>query len=315
MVRSRTSPVRGALGDILQRAFVVELGVVATLLVGFQAYLVGLNNVLDPYFLDSDITLSLVRGMLSLAGMGALVAVYAVYRDHPLPVSLPDRPHGRLLGGVVVATGTLAVAAFVPLAVQSGVGTSDLVSAVLGLPDLLLDRTLVRLTVFVLGMVLLYHGLVQAGLQRVLDHDRDLTVAVTTLVGGYLVTPQFPSYGTFADAPWLYLWGARAAVAAVFVLALGVTVYAERRTVDGRMRALAMLPVVVALALVALVLVTAVESPMGAVAVVPRIAVVGIAAYAYDRTESMVAPTLTYATFALVSAVLHSAAIGAALAA
>jgi hypothetical protein len=76
-----------------------------------------------------------------------------------------------------------------------------------------------------------------------------------------------------------------------------------------------MLPVVVALALVALGLVAAVESPMGAVAVAPRIAVVGIAAYAYDRTESMVAPTLAYATFALVSAVLHSAAIGAALAA
>lgn len=315
MVRSRTSPERGALGDVLQPAFVVELGVVATLLVGFQAYLVGLNNVLDPYFLDSDITLSLVRGLLSLAGMGALVTAYAVYRGDSLPVSLPDRPDGRLLGGVVVATVTLAVAAFVPLGGQAGVGITDIVSAVLGLPDLLLDRTLVRLTVFVLGMVLLYHGLVQTGLQRILDRDRNLTVAVTTLVGGYLVTPQFPSYGTFGDAPWLYIWGTRAVVAAVFVLALGVTVYAKGRTGDGRIRALAMLPVVAAVALTALVLATAVESPMGAVAVAPRIAVVGIAAYAYDRTESMVAPTLAYATFALVSAVLHSAAIGAALAA
>lgn len=314
MVHSRTPPIRDAVGDILQRAFVVELGVVAALLVTFQAYLVGLNNVLDPYFLDSDITLAVVRGALSLVGMGVLATSYAVWRGHSLPVSLPDRTHGRLIGMAVVGTAILGVLSFVPLALRTGVGVTDVVSTVRGLPDLLLGRTLVRVTVFVLGMVLLYHGLVQAGIQRVLDQDRDLAVLVTTLVGGYLVTPQFPSSGTVADAPWLYLWGTRAAVAAVFVLALGISVSAKGRTGTGRTDMLANLPVVAALALTALVLVTAVESPAGAVAVAPRIAVVGIAAYAYDRTESLATPTLTYATLALVSTVLHSATMGAALA-
>jgi hypothetical protein len=313
MVRSRVAPVRDSLGAVLQRAFVVELGLVVALLVGLQAYVVGLSNVLDPYFLDSDITLSVVRGVLTLAGMGALAAAYASWRGYSLQVSLPDRTHARPVGATVAGAAVLAVVPFVPPALRAGVGVPALVSTVLDLPDLLLDRTLVRLAVFVPGMALLYHGLVQAGLRCVLDGGR--TVVVTTLVGGYLVTPPFPSYGTLATGPWLHLWGARGVVAGLIVLALGVAVHAADRAGDERGRRLAMVPAVVAVAVAVLLLGTTVDTPAGVLAVGARVAVVGVAAYAYDRTRSLVAPATAYATFALVSVVLHAAAVDAVLAA
>jgi hypothetical protein len=313
MVRSRVAPVRDSLGAVLQRAFVVELGVVVALLVGLQAYVVGLANVLDPYFLDSDVTLAVVRGVLTLAGMGALAAAYASWRGYPLQVSLPDRTHGRPVGAAVAAAAVLAVVPFVPLALRAGVGVPALVSTVFDLPDLLLDRTLVRLAVFVPGMALLYHGLVQAGLRHVLDGGR--TVAVTTLVGGYLVTPPFPSYGILATGPWLHLWGARGVVAGLVVLALGVAVYAAGRAGNERGRRLAMVPAVAAVAVAVLLLGTTVDTPAGVLVVGARVAVVGVAAYAYDRTASLVGPATTYATFALVSVVLHAAAVSAVLAA
>ena len=162
-------------------------------------------------------------------------------------------------------------------------------------------------------MILLYHGFVQGTFQRVFSHDRNLAVVVTTLLGGYLVAPKVLTYGTFANGPWLFLWGDRAAVAVLFVLALSVAVYADEWIDDDRVRALALLPVLATLALAALHLAVETESPSGALVAITRAAVGGVAAYAYDRTESLVTPTLVYATFAIVSTVLYASAVGAVL--
>lgn len=313
MVLGRTSPIRESIGDFLQRALVVELGIVVTLFVGFSAYTIALDNVLDPYFLDSDTTLLFVRSVLVLVGMGVLATSYASWRGHSLPVSLPDRTDGWLIGATVAGTAILAVLPFVLLALRMGVGIGHVTSTVSDLGGVFSDRTLIRIALFVSGMVLLYHGLVQGALQRVFGPDRDLAVVATTLLGGYLVTPTVLTYGTFANGPWLFLWGTRAVVAVLFVLALGSAVYADERSDDGRVRTLALLPVLATLALALLVLTLAAESPSGALVVMTRVAVVGVAAYAYDGTESLLSPTLVYTTFAIVSTVLSAATVVAVL--
>lgn len=313
MVLDRTPALRESVADLVRRAFVVELGNMVALFVGVYAATIALDNALDPYFLDSDISLLLVRSVLVLVGMGVLATSYASWRGYSLPVSIPNRTDGWLIGAAVAGTAVLAVLPFGLFALRMGVGVSHVTSTVADLGGVFLNRTLIRTALFVSGMVILYHGLVQGGLQRVLSDERDLVVVVTTLLGGYLVTPTTLTYGTFANGPWLFLWGTRAVVAVLFVLALAVAVYADERSDDDRVRALALLPVLVTLALAALVLTLAAETPRGALVVMTRVAVVGVAAYVYDRTASLLSPTLVYATFAVVSAVLYAAAFDAVL--
>ena len=313
MVLSRTPPIRESIDDLVQRAFVVELGIVVALLVGFYAFTITLDNVLDPYFLDSDTTLLIVRSVLVLVGMGVLATSYASWRGYSFLVSVPDRTEGWLIGASVAGTAVLATLPFLLLALRMDVGVGHVTSTVFDMGGVFLNRTLIRIALFVSGMVLLYHGLVQGALQRVFGHDHDLAVVVTTLLGGYLVTPTVTTYGTFANGPWLYLWGIRAAVAVLFVFALGIAVYGNERSDDNRVRALALLPALATLALIGLILTVEAESPGGALVVITRTAVVGLAAYVYDRTESMVTPTLVYAMFAIVSTVFYSSAVAAVL--
>ena len=313
MVLGRTAPIRESIDDVVRRAFVVELGIVVVLFVGFYAFTIGLDNALDPYFLDSDATLLIIRSVLVLAGMGVLVASHASWRGYSLPASIPERTDGPLIGVAVAGTAILATLPFLLLTVHMDVGISHVAFTVADLGGVFFNRTLIRVALFVSGMVLLYHAFVQAALQRVFGHDRDLAVAVTTVLGGYLVTPTVLTYGAFANGPWLFLWGTRAVVAILFVLALGVAVYADERVDDSRVHALARLPVLATLAFAVVVLTVAADSPTGALVMTTRVAVVGVAAYAYDGTESMVAPTLVYATFAIVSTVLYSSAVAAAL--
>ena len=313
MESDQIASARAAVDDLVQRAFVVELGIVVALLVGFYAFTVVLDNILDPFFLDSDITLLIVRSVLVLAGMGGLAMSYASWRNCSLPVSIPKRTDGWLIGGAVAGTAVLATLPFLLLALRMDVGVSHVTSTVFDIGGVFLNRTLIRVTLFMSGMVLLYHGLVQGALQRVFGHDRDLPVVVTTLLGGYLVTPAVPTYGTFATGPWLFLWGTRAAVAVLFVFALGGAVYTDERTDDNRVHALALLSVLATLALAAFVLAVETDSPGGAPILMTRVAVVGVAAYTYDRTESLVTPILVYATVAVVSTVLRFSAFTAVL--
>lgn len=306
-------PLRASIDDVVQRAFAVELGIVIALFVAFTAYTITLDMVLDPYFLDSDTALLIVRSALVLAGMGVLATSYAAWREYSLSVSLPDRADGRLIVTAIAGTAVLATLPFLLLAVRMDVGVSHVTATVADLGGVFLTRPLIRITLFVAGMVILYHGFVQGALQRVIGHDRNLAVVVTTLLGGYMVAPNVVTYGTFATGPWLFLWGPRAAVAVLFVFALGVAVYATKRVDDGRMHKLAMLPAMVTLGLTVLVLSSEVGSPAGALVMVARVTVVGVAAYAYNRTESIVSPALVYATYAVVSTVLYSAAVAAAL--
>lgn len=311
MRSNRSGSLRESLDALVQRGFLVELAAVVVLLVGFQAGTIALATVLDPYFLDSDTSLLLVRSMLVLAGSATLVVSYASWRDYSLPGGIPARTDRRLVGAAVVATAALATLPFLGLALRMDVGVAHVASTLADPGSVFTVRSLIRIALFVPAMALLYHGLIQGALRQVFDADSDRAVVVTTLLGGYLAVPTAAAYGTFANGPWLSLWGTRAAVAVLFVLAFGVVVAASER-VDGLAGVLTWLPVLVAFALVVGVLAPDAGFPGGAVVMLTRTAVIGVAAYAYSATESLVVPALVYATFAAVSSVLYVSTLTAA---
>lgn len=303
--------LRETLDTLVQRAFIVELAAVVALLVGFHAATIALSAVLDPYFLDSDTSLLLLQSVLVLAGTTALVASYASWRGYSLPVVAADRTDRQLVGVAVVATAALATLPFLDLALRMDIGVDHVTSTLADPGSVFTARSLIRIALFVPAMTLLYHGLIQGALRRVFDADSGLALIVTTLLGGYLAAPTAAAYGTFANGPWLSLWGTRAAVAILFVLALGVVVAARER-VDGRAGALRWLPVMITLALAGVVLASDVGFPGGAVVMLTQTAVIGVAAYAYSASESLAVPAVVYATFAVVSSVLYVASLTAA---
>lgn len=290
----------------------VELGAVVALLLGFSAYTVGLSAALDPYFLDSDTSLLLVGNTLVLTGAGVLATAAAAWRGYPLPVSLPDRADGWHVAAAVAGTGLLATVPFALLAMRTGTGLDHVVATLADPGGVFSTRTLIRLSLFVPGMAILYHGLVQGSLRHAFGDARGLAAVGTTLLGGYLAAPTVTIYGSFGNGPWLSILGRRAAVVFLFVLAVGVAAAADRRTENDRLRALARLPVLAALVLAVLVLTAAVDSPGGALVVATRTAVIGVAAAAFDATDSLIVPALVYATFAAVSSVLYVSTLAAA---
>lgn len=305
MVRNRTGWLRGAVGDVGRRAVVVELAVVGALVAAVQLYALALDAALDPYFLDSDVELWALRGALYLAGLGALAAAYARGRGVSYPLSIPARSRVWVVAVAGAGAAVLASLNYLPLAVQSG---AELAAALASTTPrtLLFGRTPFGLAVFVPAMTVLYHGLVQGGFRRAFDRER--AVVATTLVGGYLVIPSYLSAVAIYRGPWLYAAGDRAAVGILCVLTLAVAVYATEGVDDDRVRAMAAVPVALALALVAITLAGSVDRLVELLPIVSRVALVGVAAYAYDGTDSLLAPAIVYAAFAVTSVVFRGAA-------
>lgn len=310
MSSSLAASVGTALDGLVRRSVAVELGAVVALLVGFSAYTVAVDAVLDPYFLDSDTTLLVVRSALVLAGAGAFATAYARWRGERLPVAPPERGDARLVAAAVAGGALLALLPFSWLALRTGTGVEHVASTVADPGGVFGVRTLVRIGLFVPGMVLLSHGVVQGAIRHAFG-ERSPEIAVTALLGGYLAAPTVTTYGTFGDGPWLSLWGERAAVALLSVLALGAAVVADDR--DGPPPStLTRLPMLAAFALAALVLAAAADGPGGALVTLTRAAVIGVAAAVYDATDSLVAPAFVYTAFAAVSSVLYVATLAAA---
>jgi hypothetical protein len=309
MPRSRADPVHDSLSHWVNRDFVVELGLLLALFVGFSAYTIGLGNVLDPYFLASDNTLWVLKGVLLLAGLGVLVVSYASWRNFSLPLSLPERSDGQLLGIAIAGTAVIATLPFLVLMLRMDLGFSYVpatISDIVGAPS---DRRLIRVPLFASGMVLLYHGIVQNAFQSVFDQRRNVAIIMTTFLGGYLVAANSVRYGSLNYARWLVIWGRQAGVAILFVLSLGIAVYARERVEESLVSAIAMVPLLTVTALAVLVLTTELDSLLEVVSLTTSVAVIGLAAYVFDRTDSLLSPTLVYATFAIVSSVLLGAYI------
>jgi len=236
----------------------------------------------------------LVNAVILLGGLVAFVAAYAAVRDFDVGLRLPAR--GDL---PVVALAALLPVVLVALTKAVGVLTGVEFNALV-MMSVAADASL-RPVVLVTGLGLLVgvpalaltcQVLVQRSFERVMG--RGGAVAATTLVAGFVMVSDT---GGLASVPET---GPLAGVVLFALLVAGALFVAER-TDDDRVRVLAALPALALVALIALSVVVELTSVAGAVFGISQLAVLAVAAYAYARTDSLLAPAIAYASFRVAS--------------
>ena len=246
----------------------------------------------SPAAFDGLLLNGVVTGGVFVAGVALFAGLYAAVRDVDVGLALPSRNDLRLTG----------LAAVTPVAL---VGLTKLVGTATGVPYNSLTKTAyaadasvtpvlivagLGLVVAVPVLVIVCQVLVQGSFRRVLDGGS--AVALTTFATGFVaasttggLTPV-PDRGTLAGA-------------ALFTLLFGGGLYARDRVADGRLRSLFLVPVLLFGAVVALSGVAAVESIAGGLFALTHLVVLGLAAYAYERTDSLAVPAVAYASLLL----------------
>lgn len=285
------------------RAIAVELGVVASLLVVVSLWqrvvrvvTDSLSAVLGPNAMYGPLPVGgLAGGGLFVVGLAALAGTYASSRG--IDVGF-ERPSGTdlssiglaglgppLLVGLTELVGSLTGVSYGSLA-STYYGTDVPIRPVLAIVGL-------GLLVGVPSLVLICQVIVQGSVGRVLDGNG--AVVLTTLATGFVMTSNT---GGLALAPE----PGKLVGAVLFVLVLGGGLFVTEHVDPGVIRSLAHLP---ALLFVALVVVTGVAG-IGSVAdglfALTHLGVLGIAAYTYDRSRSLLVPALAYLSLSLASA-------------
>jgi hypothetical protein len=227
-----------------------------------------------------------------VVGIVAFAGAYAAVRDVDVTLTLPS--DGNPVG--------LAVA--VPLAL---VGLTKLVGTFEGVPYNSLTKTAyaadasvwpvavvtgLGLLVGVPVVVAVCQVLVQGSLRPAVDGDAALVL--TTLVTAFVMVDTTGRLSSVPDVGKLV-----GVVAFTALLALGL--YGHDRVAVGRVRAPVSLPVALFVCLVSLAGATQVESVTGGLFALTQFATFGVAAYASDRTGSLLPPALAYAGFWLAS--------------
>lgn len=283
-----------------RRSATVEFGAVIAILIGVYLWQRTIRVVTNPLLAGLD-SLSafgglLVGGLLTggvfIAGLAVFAEVYTTSREISVGTVLPADVDPTIIGlagatpaALVVATklvGTLTDVTYQSLTVTyyGSEGPLRTVLAVVG----------VELLVAVPSLVLICQVLVQGSLRRTLGGDR--TVVVTTLVTGVLMTSNV---GGLTTTPEL----GRLLGAVLFVLVLGIALYATENVEREGLRYLAYAPAVLFVAVTAFSGITQIESVAGGLFALTHFVALGIAAYTYERSESLFAPTLAYLSLLL----------------
>lgn len=281
------------------RPLAIELGVVTAALVGiflWQRVVRATTAALfgTPGAFESLVVNGLANAVVLLGGLVVFVGAYATVRDLDVGLRFPERQDLRVL----------ALAALLPIALVAltkavglltGVGFNALIMTSVAADASLWSIALVTglgLLVGVPALVLICQVLVQRSFERVVD--RTGAVVATTLVAGFVMVSDT---GGLASAPEA---GPLAGVV-LFVLLVAGALFVAERTDNDRLRALAALPAAAVIAVVALSAVVEITSVAGAVFGCSQLAVLAVAAYAYTRTDSLLAPALAYASFQIAS--------------
>jgi len=238
---------------------------------------------------DSILIPGVVTGGILLVGVAAVAGVYVTVRDVDVGGL---RPTGRTTTVGAAALAPVALVALTKLvAAATGTTYGALFQRSYGEPAtaaMFASTTLLMVVLVVPMLLLVCQVIVQGGLRRVVDGDAG--VAATTLVTGFLLVDatggleMVPEPGTLVGA-------------ALFVLAIAAATRGRERFEQPRLRYLSLVPLALLVCLTVVTGVAAVETVPAVSFVGVKVAVLGIAAYAYDRTESLLVPALTYAAF------------------
>jgi hypothetical protein len=276
------------------RPLAVEFGIVTAVLIGLSLWQRLVSGVLASVGSPPGNVLvgGFVSGGLLLLGTLLFTGAYATSRGIDLGLTVPT----------IADLPAVALAVLVP---STLVALTKLVGVVTGVPYNALTKTAVAadppllpvafiaglgLLVGVPGLVAVCQVLVQESIDRVVDGDA--AVVLTTLATGFVMVSTAGGLTTVPDRGKL-------AGVAVFVLLLGVALAADTRCNRDWVRWLATAPVVAFAPLVVLSGIAGVDSVAGCLFAATQLATLGVAAYTYDRTDSLYLPALAYASLLL----------------
>lgn len=302
-------------------AVTLAIPIAALLLVPVWLQVLGSTMLeLDRHLLDlQDVLLGWMfayTSLLYLLFLGAFVLLYVRVLSVDVPTGLPDRNAlATLAAAVCVPTALLAVTAAITIATDAHymvvTGTDFPWFAP---PPTVYVATTLWILVGILTAVGLFHVVLQSDLRE--RASRSVAMVAATAVGGSLFATQGLSVGTLGGGRNYPVWGEYLALIA-FAAAIGLAVVGTKRADRDWQRFAAVVPL-------AVVIVGTVGQIFGVVDngafvgspiewVVPGAATVlfgvtafttvGLAAYAYERSETVLAPTLVYAITYLASAV------------
>lgn len=237
---------------------------------------------------DSILVTGIVTGGILLVGVAAVAGVYITARD-------VDVGGLRPTGGMSTAAAALAPVVLVALtkvvAAATGTTYGALFQRSYGAPatvEMFVSTTVLMVFLLAPMLLLVCQVIVQGGLRRIVAADA--VVPATTLVTGFLLVDatggleMLPEPGKLVGA-------------ALFVGAVAVAQYGTERFEQSLFRYLALLPAALLVGLTVVTGIAAVETVPAVLFLGVKVAVLGVAAYAYDRTGSLLAPALTYAGF------------------
>lgn len=277
--------------DRRHQPLVIEFALISGLLVGLYLWQRLVRTVLPDTFgmlpVDGLLVNGLLTGGLLVGGLAVFAAGYTSSRGIPVGRLLPATSDWRLV----------AAAGLVPVALA---GLTKLVGDLTGVPYNSLTMTAVaanpplRPVLLVIGLGILFgvpalvivcQMVIQGSLDRAVSSDA--AIALTALVTGFVLLGDA---GGLSATPEL----GRVIAFALFTVLVGVSVSATDRFESDRIRLLASLPMLVVLAVIVFSVITEIGSIAGALFVATHLTVLGLAAYTYERTDSLAVPALAY---------------------
>jgi hypothetical protein len=231
---------------------------------------------------------ALTNSAVVVAGTVAFTAAYARVRGRPVPLALPDREDVPLVAAVAVAPAG-AVGVVELLAGATGTTTASLTgSSYAPGADPGVTAVVTALALF-LGLpvyVLVTHALVQRTLRSAASPA--VAIGLTTLLIGTVGPTDLVSWGRSFRV---------AAVTLSIVAAIAVPVYAAEAFDRAWLSAFCALPLALFAAGVLAQWATGFDGVAEAALGLAEVGLVGVSAYAYERTESLLPPALAYAAF------------------
>lgn len=238
----------------------------------------------------------LVNGLLFsgllIAGLAVFAGAYVTLRDIEIGLALPSRDDLRLVSlaavvpaslvGITKLVGVLTAVPYNSLTISSYAANTQVTTFLLfaGL----------SLLVGVPSLLVICQVLIQGSFERVVDGD--LAIVLTTVLTGFVMMSNTGGLAPTPDQGKLV-------GVVLFVLALGVALYGTERIDREWLGYLLFIPVALLSALVVLSGVAVIDSIAGGLFAFTHVAVLGIGAYTYERTSSLLVPALAYVSLLL----------------
>lgn len=292
-----------ALQDNARRSFrsshplAVELGMISAMLVGVFLWREVVREALPAVVatlpgIDGIVFNALVSGGLLLGGIVVLAGAYATVRNIDVALRLPSRDDGAL-ASITALVPVVCVAITKLVGTVTGVPYNSLIKTSVAADAPLFGVLLVTGLGVIVGvpvLVVICQILIQGSFRKAARGK--VAVGLTTVLAWFVMVSNT---GGMATVPAL----GKLLGTVVFTLSVGMALYAAEQIERRWFRYLGFAPVLLITTMIVLSGVAAVQTITGGLYAVTHLAVFGVAAYAYDETESFLVPALAYGSLEL----------------